>query len=97
MSLLQIRKNHQLLFVLAAIFAVVSFFLAFFHTHEDGEHTSDCPVCRLVHQITLVFIAVALFFFVLRRQVFYAEPYKELVSHLSTLSLRDRAPPLLAH
>jgi hypothetical protein len=82
---------------LIAILLIASLGLAFLHTHEDGHHTVDCALCRIVAQFVFI-LTCALIAIVksLRNVSFFERASFNFHSYLGSTALKDRAPPFFA-
>lgn len=88
------RQNVRRLLLIAGAALVLSA-LAFvmFHHHDDGGHTSECFVCRLVSYFSFLFIAaVGLLISVSSRRL---QPVfvQKSTPVLLTSNLKGRSPP----
>ena len=91
------KALSKLIIFALVLLTLAAFIAVFFHHHEDGSHTPDCPICRLVQQVVCFFIlAVFAFFLVIffSRQ-FFCPSFQNLAGFLLTSNLEGRAPPFL--
>jgi hypothetical protein len=90
------RKGSKLLLVLAA-FLLISFTLAFFHHHSEGQQSDDCDVCAFVHHLAgyLVISILGLIGSLLAQRWLriFSQSFNSL---LRSSTLQGRAPPLFS-
>jgi len=83
---------------LIALSLLVVFAFTLLHHHEDGNHSQDCALCRLVQTIFCLFALAfaALIGLGLKNTRFFSSRFQNLVSRLYALTLLNKAPPLLS-
>jgi hypothetical protein len=91
---MQIFRKINPIFIALIVLMIAAFGLALFHSHPDGDHHRDCPVCRLVQQFSFILILAVVGFIAPlgKTNGYFLEPifFKSLPSFSP---LQDRAPP----
>ncbi len=83
---------------LIALFLLAVFAFTLLHYHEDGNHSHDCALCRLVQSIFCLFALAfaALIGLGLKNTRFFSSGPKGLVARFNALTLLNKAPPFLS-
>ena len=91
-----LEKKGFIAFIALSLLAVFAFTLL--HHHEDGNHSQDCALCRLVQSIFCLFALAfaALIGLGLKKARFFSFGPKTLVSRFNALTLLNKAPPRLS-
>lgn len=94
---MQMRNlTQKTLFKMLAVLLLAGLALVLFHHHADGQHTSDCAICRLaVRMFGIVLLAAASIVRMIAQRTPASTP-KTLFSLLLTPNLLGRAPPALS-
>jgi|GEM_PF-4710021 len=87
-------RNRKLIFILSLLLVAAVSFLVF-HNHPDGDHL-DCPVCRLIQLLVILFVPILTLIPVSLNRIFSAVPIKKLSSLLLPENIQGRAPPVFA-
>ena len=86
--------TQKTLFKVLTVLLLAGLALLLFHHHTDGNHTSDCAVCRLAAQMFgVILVAVAFMIHRTTERIHTAIP-KTFSSLLLTPNLLSRAPPV---
>gem|GEM_PF-3231072 len=89
-------KKRKFFTGLILILVLASFSLAFFHHHDDGEH-SDCPVCALIyHGVCVLALMIVSAFCLDRAEGFLFKAEICLAFFSGFPFLQRRGPPLLS-
>ncbi len=91
----QLLSQHKFLAMILTMLVLMGMMLALTHFHSEGDHSHECPVCRLVQVITgIVILALtALLTVSLRSQKIFTVFDPRFSSTVLSSSLKDRAPP----
>ncbi len=89
------RHTQKTIFKIFAILLLAGLALTLFHHHVDGQHLSDCAVCRLAAQIFGVVLLALVFITRMVSRRFSASAPKTFFSLSLTPNLLGRAPPVL--
>lgn len=65
-----------------------------FHHHDHDHDCGSCPICHLVKQIGLAFVAGLIFFAVLIVKSFFIPVCEQFQNLIFSFSLQTRAPPV---